>query len=130
MPPLKKIKAGGKDLITKGPPPLTLPPKTTEQEDMVTAGQRAVNLLWETTQARIALVVIFVGMFVNASLICVLVISNRDISVNRLAVISIALQFINLTAGIIIGFYFSRTNHTNIGGVGKKATAHQNYEGR
>lgn len=115
---------------TKWEAPETLPPETTHQEDMVTAGQRAVNLLWETTQARIALVVIFVGMFVNASLICVLVISNKDISVNRLAVISIALQFINLTAGIIIGFYFSRTNHTNIGGVGKKATAQQNYEGR
>lgn len=95
-------------------------PDTTRQQDLVVAGQRTVNLLWEKTQARIALWVIGVGMFVNSLLIVALVLIQKDVSVDRLAVISIALQFINLTAGIVIGFYFSRTNHTNIGGVGPK----------
>lgn len=95
-------------------------PDTTKQQDLVVAGQRAVNLLWETTQSKIALWVIGVGMFINSALIVALVLIGKDITVNRLAVISIALQFINLTAGIVIGFYFSRTNHTNIGGVGPK----------
>lgn len=98
----------------------SLAPDTTHQQDVTTAGQRTVNLLWEKTQARIALWVIGVGMFVNSLLIIALVLLDKDITVNRLAVISIALQFINLTAGIVIGFYFSRTNHTNVGGVGPK----------
>lgn len=31
-------------------------PTTTEEEQAVTAGQRVVNLMWEKTQARIAVV--------------------------------------------------------------------------
>lgn len=107
---------------------LPLTPNTTEQDDMTTAGQRRINLIWETTQSRIALFVVVVGIFVNAALILVLIFLRSDISVNRLAVVSIALQFINLTTGIVIGFYFSRTNHAAIGGVGRKPS--QTYEGR
>lgn len=110
-------------------PQLPVAPKTTEQEDLTTAGQRNINLIWETTQSKIALLVVGVGVILNAILVIVIVMFNKDVSVNQLALISICLQFINLTVGIVIGFYFSRTNHTAIGGVGKKPEQGE-YTGR
>lgn len=100
MPPLKKIKAGGKDLITKGPPPLTLPPKTTEQEDMVTAGQRKINLLWETTQSVIAIGV------TGATIYC--------------SVHNIDSPVLNNAFFLVVSMYLVRTNHKLIGGIGPK----------
>src|SRR6185436_4624900 len=108
----------------------SLSPNTTAQEDLTTAGQRAINLIWETTQSRIALFVIVIGFLVNALVIIVLLVTSREITVNQLAVISICLQFINLTGGIVIGFYFSRTNHAAIGGIGYKKNQSQEYIGR
>jgi hypothetical protein len=110
--------------------PQPLPATTTIQQDKVTEGQRRINLLWETTQSLIAKMVVISGLVINMSLIAAVVVTVNDISVNRLAVISLCLQFINLTAGIVIGFYFSRTNHTQIGGIGPKKTDTQEYEGR
>jgi len=110
------------------PNPQSLAPTTTAQEDMVTAGQRTINLIWENTQAKIALFTVMVGVLVNALVIILVIFFNREVSTTQLALISICLQFINLTVGIVIGFYFSRTNHAAIGGVGKKAQAE--YEGR
>jgi hypothetical protein len=95
-----KIKAGGKDLIVKGPPPLTLPPNTTEQEDMVTAGQRRVNLVWEFTQAIIAV------MITAAIVYC--------------AIKGIDSRVLNNAFFLIVSMYFVRTNHHLIGGVGPK----------
>ena len=106
----------------------SLPPTTTVQQDMTTEGQRKINLIWETTQSKIALFVVGIGMLINGFLILLLVAVNIDVSVNDLAVISVCLQFINLTAGIVIGFYFSRTNHAAIGGIGKKPE--EEYKGR
>lgn len=80
-----------------------LPPNTTEQEDIVTAGQRRINIIWEVTQALIAITV-------TAALIYV--------SVNRIDSEELKNAFF-----LIIGFYFSRTNHTTVGGVGKQSTA-------
>lgn len=97
----------------------TLAPTTTEQDDIVTAGQRQINLLWEQTQSRIALMVVSAGVFLNSVLVVLIVFSNREVSITQLSLISISLQFINLTVGIIIGFYFSRTNHTKTGGTGR-----------
>lgn len=99
-----------------------LPAKTTNQEDIAKAGQRTINLIWETTQSRIALLVVCIGLGVNGIGVMAVLVFDRDISANRLAVISVCLQFINLTAGIVIGFYFSRTNHTNVGGIGPRKT--------
>lgn len=97
-----------------------LPPDTTAQQDITTAGQRTVNLIWEHTQSKIAWFVILAGMVVNGVVVLILVTIKREISVEQVAIISLCLQFVNLTCGIVIGFYFSRTNHTNIGGVGPK----------
>lgn len=86
----------------------SLPATTTEEEDIVTAGQRRVNLVWECTQAAIAI-------SVTAALIYV--------SIQKIQSEELKNAFF-----LIIGFYFSRTNHAAIGGIGKKPT--QKYMGR
>ena len=117
------------DIITEGPVKAIIPaqkvelsaksasplaPNTTEQQDLTTAGQRKVNLIWEYTQAIIAMVV------VTTTMASTLIASwKADTQVPNL----IAVAF-----GTVVGFYFSRTNHAAIGGVGDKPS--QPYEGR
>jgi len=86
----------------------SLPPKTTLQEDMVTAGQRRINLVWELTQSIIALMI--TGAIIYTA-------------VNKSPVDVLTNAFF-----LIVGFYFSRTNHQAIGGTGSKPI--QNYQGR
>jgi len=71
-------------------------PTTTAEQDRRTAGQRRVNMTWEYTQAAIALLVI--GMFVFTSF--------REKTVE---------PFSAGIVGVVIGFYFGRTNHARIG---------------
>lgn len=89
-----------------------------EQQALITAGQRKINLIWEYTQAIIAIVTVIgnvvVGMFFAF---------NRISSGEYPLVLSSSLF-------LIIGFYFSRSNHAAIGGVGRKATDTQPYVGR
>jgi hypothetical protein len=96
-----------------GTPPL--PATTTHQEDLTTAGQRRVNLIWEYTQAAIAL------MIVGA---CVVVASLLAIK-GRTSEFPVILTSLVM---LVIGFYFSRTNHAAIGGVGHKPN--DEYRGR
>lgn len=105
--------------VTKGEG-TTLSPTTTEEEDTVTAGQRKISEIWEKTQSWIALMVVSAGVLINSVIVTAVIFFNRETSVTQLALISISLQFINLTCGIVIGFYFSRTNHAAKGGVGPK----------
>jgi hypothetical protein len=98
------------------------------EHDRMTKGQQIVNLIWENTQARIALFVIVVGMVINSIVIILMIILIREVTVVQVALISLCLQFINFTSGIVIGFYFSRTNHQAIGGIGRKPR--QKYTGR
>jgi hypothetical protein len=104
-------------VITPIPAP-PLPPKTTEQEDMTLKGQRDINRIWEYTQSIIALVVttacVTVGVHIGFS---------DDLSHQIPSILSNAFF-------LIVGFYFSRTNHTAIGGLGRKANEIQYYEGR
>jgi hypothetical protein len=88
-------------------PPMA--PNTTEQEDITTAGQRRVNLIWEGTQSAIAIGV------TGAVIFC--------------AIRSIVSQELTNAFFLIIGFYYSRTNHAAIGGVGRKPSPAA-YEGR
>lgn len=91
--------------MTGVPPAPTLPPAldvapatTTAEENLHTSGQRRVNIIWEGTQAAIALSV------VAAVIYC--------------AVVTIeAASLVNM-AYLIVGFYFGRTNHERSGGVG------------
>jgi heme/copper-type cytochrome/quinol oxidase subunit 3 len=80
-------------------------------EALIHAGQRRVNLIWEITQALIALFV--TGSFALDNII------NTD--ANSSSGLSAAFF-------IIIGFYFARTNHASIGGIGPKPQ--QEYQGR
>lgn len=82
----------------------TLPSTTTAEQDLKTRGQRRVNLIWEVTQAVIAIMV--VGTTLSAAL------RSSD---ERSAFIYLA-----TTGGAVIGFYFGRTNHTKTGGVGAR----------
>lgn len=84
------------------------PPTTTIQEDLVVAGQRRINLIWEVTQAIIAVGITFASIYI--------------------AVYKIESQLLSNAFFLIVGFYFSRTNHAAIGGTGAKTSAP--YEGR
>jgi len=96
---------------------LSKPPTTTEQEDITTAGQRRINLIWEVTQSTLAILVAVANMIV-----CV----ARAIghSSGEYPVVLASAFF------LIMGAYFQRTNHQIIGGIGPKATDNQRYEGR
>lgn len=91
----------------------SVPAKTTFQEDLATASQRRVNLIWEYTQASIALMVVLTTMISGAI--------GMFKSLEIPTIISVAF-------GMITGFYFSRTNHEKVGGIGHKREAR--YEGR
>ena len=100
-----------------------LAPNTTAQQDMVKAGQRRINLIWEQTQSQIAKVAVFTGLGINIVVIACLLAFNREIDKAIVTIILACLGTMNTTTGIIIGFYFSRTNHSAIGGVGIKDQA-------
>lgn len=94
------------------------PPTTTRQEDKTLEGQRRVNIIWEITQAIIAIVITFavvvVGVHVGFS-------SNSTTPIPTI---------LSNAFFLIVGFYFSRTNHSAIGGTGRKANEDEKYEGR
>jgi hypothetical protein len=70
----------------------------TEAEDALrTGGQRRVNLIWEGTQALIALTVTIGTIYTAVLKIDATVLSNAFF--------------------LVIGFYFGRTNHQRVGGV-------------
>ena len=89
-------------------------PTTTTQQDITLAGQRRVNLIWEYTQAFVAIAVVLATMG-----------SGIYSMVEKLDQIP---TIISVAFGTIVGFYFSRTNHQAIGGVGDQPT--QPYIGR
>jgi hypothetical protein len=92
-----------------------MPPTTTAQEDITTAGQRRVNLIWEYTQAFIAVIVVAATM--GSAMFNVFTKNTMEIP-----------NIIAAAFGIVVGSYFQRTNHMNVGGVGPKPA--QKYEGR
>lgn len=96
---------------------LSLPPNTTVQQDLIHAGQRRVNLIWEYTQALIAIVVVVTTM--GAGFVTVWNHSMDSVP-----------NVICVAFGTVVGFYFGRTNHSSIGGVGSKANEEQEYKGR
>lgn len=95
------VKVVGKIPAVPNPP---LKPTTTAQEDIVTAGQRRINMIWEVTQALIAV------MITASNIYCVF----KKIDSGNL----------DNAFFLIVSMYFVRTNHKLIGGVGEK------YKGR
>lgn len=98
----------------------TKPPETTEEEDRSTLGQRNINLIWETTQSQIAKMAVYVGISINVIIPVFMLFIRGELEVARIAIVGSCLNTVSTTVGIIIGFYFSRTNHSAIGGTGKK----------
>lgn len=103
-------------------PEQSVAPTTTTQEDLTVAGQRRVNLIWEYTQALIAISVTEITVFTVA------VVGVGLVKVDQNGLIAL-MQLVGMTL-LILGFYFSRTNHQAIGGVGSKANEQQDYKGR
>lgn len=84
----------------------------TEDETILrTAGQRRINLIWEDTQRVIALSVTWVALSVAAVLS---IIGSTDAQ-------TAAFVFLYGVANLVIGFYFGRTNHQRMGGVGNSS---------
>jgi len=52
-------------------------PKTTTQEDLTTAGQRRINIIWEVTQAIIAVAITFAIIITSLKKIDSATITNR-----------------------------------------------------
>jgi len=93
----------------------SLAPTTTAQQDITTAGQRRINLIWEYTQAAVAVMVVGANIivWVSASL------TGKEVKIP---------EGLTNAMFLIVGFYFSRTNHAAIGGIGRKPEA--DYLGR
>lgn len=91
---------------------------TETSREAVAMGQRKVNLIWEYTQAMIAVGVVVANLVVGVS-----------IGLYPQAKAEVPPMLTNALF-LVVGFYFSRTNHTATGGVGRKAQSDQEYTGR
>jgi hypothetical protein len=78
----------------------SIPATTTKQEDLVVAGQRRINLIWEFTQAAVTILI------TCAAIYCA--VTGKDADVLNFAFVA------------VISTYYARTNHTKTGGVGLK----------
>jgi hypothetical protein len=102
----------------------SIPAQTTYQEDLNTAGQRHINLIWESTQGQIAKYVIIGTMATDGISILLSLVLGKDFTAAQ----ALGIGFVNSLATGVISFYFSRTNHTQIGGIGPKPN--EEYKGR
>lgn len=84
-------------------------------QELKAAGQRQINLIWENTQMRIAMSVIW------TSLLTSLVLSIGGTYFGSADVQLAAIVFLFGVANLVTGFYFGRTNHQRSGGVGGEA---------
>jgi hypothetical protein len=80
------------------PDSISLPADTTKQQDLVVAGQRRINLIWEFTQATVTVLITVAAIY------C--------------AVQKVDADVLNFAFVAVISTYYARTNHTKIGGVG------------
>jgi hypothetical protein len=77
---------------------INIAPDTTAAQDMVVAGQRRINLIWEFTQAGVTILI------TGAAIYC---------TVN-----SIKAEVMEFAFVAVVSTYYARTNHTKTGGVG------------
>lgn len=76
------------------------------EQDLKTAGQRRINLIWEYTQAGIAGVVVLANVLYIFALLFVSPVPTGA----ETAATLLANAFF-----LVIGFYFGRTNHARLG---------------
>lgn len=86
-------------------PPAVAPPTTSAESDRHTAGQRRVNIIWEITQAFVAVAVTISTLWVSANL------ALKEQGQTA------AFLLLSNAFFLVVGFYFGRTNHQKVGGV-------------
>lgn len=91
--------------------PASAAASTTSEQDRQTAGQRQINVIWETTQMRIALSVIWASLVVSG----VLALAGQVLGTTEVQLAAVVFMF--GVANLVTGFYFGRTNHQRGGGV-------------
>lgn len=77
-----------------------------EESNRKTLGQRRINMVWELTQAFVAVAVTLATLYVASKL------ALRDEKATA------AFLLLSNAFFLVIGFYFGRTNHQRMGGVG------------
>jgi hypothetical protein len=82
---------------------LVLAEARTTDKGLTERGQRRVNVIWEVTQASIALLV--VGATLTLSILMVV----------RGNYVEASIQLLSSAFFLVIGFYFGRTNHERVG---------------
>jgi hypothetical protein len=82
------------------------PSTTTSEQDLRTAGQRQINLLWERTQAGIAIAIVISNIAYIFALLVFTEVTNAATT---------AATLLGNGFFLIVGFYFGRTNHARIG---------------
>lgn len=87
-----------------------LPATTTKQEDITTAGQRHINVMWERTQQVIA-----ISVCTSTLVLCGYLLVKGEVTERVPAFMLLSNVFF-----LVVGTYFQRTNHTKIGGIGNK----------
>lgn len=92
------------------------PPTTTKEQDTSTASHREINLMWESNQGRISLAVVGTTLVVAA--ILSLSALRPSITDSQMAIAVAAFMLLNSLVSGVIGYYFGRTNHEKVGGVG------------
>lgn len=86
--------------------------KTTVEQDLRTAGQREINLIWERTQRHIALFVVTLGCLVSAIVVITSVMLHSG---EPNSLVLAAFTLLSNISFLVAGFYFGRTNHARIG---------------
>lgn len=82
-------------------------PTVTELEaQLKTAGQRHISEIWEYTQAFVAIAVTLATLGVSA---CLALRDEKQVA---------AFMLLSSAFFLVVGFYFGRTNHTRVGGIG------------
>lgn len=99
---------------------VNIAPTTTAAQDLVGAGQRRVNLIWETMQAMIAASVVGSALYVASRLALVVLLPTA--TEQQTATANTAFMLLSNLVSLVIGFYFGRTNHQRTGGVGVTQT--------
>jgi len=87
---------------------VNIAPTTTAADDLITAGQRSINRLWELTQSVIAVAVTGATLYIAGSL------ALRDGPATETAFLLLSNTFF-----LVISVYVQRTNHQKTGGVQK-----------
>lgn len=85
-----------------------------EEAALGNEGRRRVNLLWEQTQMRIAIIVVL-GMkaahLAVVGVVLVLLVLHPESSLPLVSVLMGTLSALSSTMSLVVGFYFGRTDH-------------------